>query len=235
MRLDTLRARTTSSRPGASRRSSMASSASVAGTPQSTANETRMNSVRIGSAERAPTNRIACGSEYPEASEMAREPKASGMATSSFLARSRRRRERIEQRTTRGAIANSTPHGDHAKKRPIAPAAKKANTKTPRRSSREYNARGRLPCHESSAISSTAPSTPGISLDLRTGPNDPKARHRMRSEDGLDPNPTADSPAAAASAIHTLKHTRTPLPADTRPSIARPPPEQSRQSALPPQ
>ena len=155
------------------------------------------------------------------------------MATSSLLARSRKRRERTKHRTTGGTIANSTPHGDHAKRRPSTPAAKTTSTKAPRRSVNEYSAKGRLPRHESSPISLTAPSAPGSNLSRRAKPNDPKDRHHARNEDGFDPHTRAGSPAVVPSAIQTLRHTRAPLPADTRISIARPPPEQSRQSALP--
>ena len=55
VRCETFRASTTRSSPGARRRPSIASRASTAGTPQSTANDTRMNSVRTGSSAWLPT------------------------------------------------------------------------------------------------------------------------------------------------------------------------------------
>ena len=83
-------------------RTSRSSSASVAEIPQSIAAATRKNSVCTGSCAWAPTKRMPCASECPEASDMDNAVNASGMASST--SRCSRRRSKVSR-------AAPTPNG----------------------------------------------------------------------------------------------------------------------------
>ncbi len=114
VRCDTLSAKVTSERPGASMRTSRSSSASVAEMPQSIAAATRKNSVCTGSCTWAPTKRMPCASECPEASDMDNAVNASGMASSTSCCSRRRSKVSRAAPTPNGATSpKAKPMGDN--------------------------------------------------------------------------------------------------------------------------
>ena len=95
-------------------RTSRSSSASVAEIPQSIAAATRKNSVCTGSCAWAPTKRIPCASECPEASDMDNAVNASGMASSTSCCSRRRSKVSRAAPTPNGATSPKTkPMGDN--------------------------------------------------------------------------------------------------------------------------
>ena len=135
VRFDILSAKTTRSSAGAFRRPSISSRARTAGTPHAVARETRMNSVRTGSRERSPTNRMAWGREWPDPKEMASAPKASGIPSSSASASRRRRRLLLASKANTGTDAHAGAARMPSATQPTHPETAQASNVTPRASS----------------------------------------------------------------------------------------------------
>ncbi len=166
---------------------------------------------------------MACVSEYPEPSEIASEPNASGIEVSNVRARARTRRAPIALSTATGSTPATIPQADHATTTPAPAAASVNKTHAPTRTSAPYIQSGRAAPNRRWPSSSTTRRPRELRAKRATGCHAPIMRHNVTKS----PVDTDEAPALAgtkhpnAQAQHNP--TRTPQQMGTANAIVQPP------------